>query len=91
LEPQHQINVLTADQSFVRRLYYIDASDIARLREAASRDAGQRATRVQAVSVGKVLMVFRDRLGRYLVGLNVRRGTMLRGLGLAHLTRGLVR
>jgi hypothetical protein len=50
LEPQHQINVLTADQSFVRRLYYIDASDIARLREAASRDAGQRATRVQAVS-----------------------------------------
>ncbi|KAL5226443.1 hypothetical protein ABZP36_014708 [Zizania latifolia] len=43
------VNVLTTEQSFVERLYYIEASDIARLREAASRD-GERATRVQAVS-----------------------------------------
>jgi hypothetical protein len=32
-----------------------------------------------------------DRLGRHLVGLNVRKDTSLRGLGLARLTRGLVR
>jgi hypothetical protein len=35
--------------------------------------------------------MLRDRLGRHLVGLDVRRGTSLRALGLAHLTRGLVR
>jgi hypothetical protein len=34
--------------------------------------------------------VLRDRLGRHLVGLNVRRGTTLRVLGLPCLTRGLV-
>jgi hypothetical protein len=33
--------------------------------------------------------VLRDRLGRHLVGLNVRRGTTLRVLGLARFTRGL--
>ncbi|TVU22500.1 hypothetical protein EJB05_32201, partial [Eragrostis curvula] len=49
LESERQINVLTCDQSSVRRLYYIEASDVARLREEASRE-GQRATRVQAVS-----------------------------------------
>jgi hypothetical protein len=37
------------------------------------------------------VLVLRDRLGRHLVGLNVRRGTTLRVLGLACLTRGLVR
>jgi hypothetical protein len=36
-------------------------------------------------------LVFRDRLGRYLVGLNVRRDTALRVLGLTCLIRGLVR
>uniref|UniRef100_A0A0E0JGP1 Uncharacterized protein n=1 Tax=Oryza punctata TaxID=4537 RepID=A0A0E0JGP1_ORYPU len=44
------VNALTAEQSFVERLYYIEAADIARLREEASRDGGVRATRVQAVS-----------------------------------------
>jgi hypothetical protein len=34
-------------------------------------------------------MVLRDRLGRYLVGLNVKRGAVLRGLGLAHPPEGL--
>ncbi|KAK3159953.1 hypothetical protein QOZ80_1BG0053260 [Eleusine coracana subsp. coracana] len=39
------------EESFVERLYYIDAHDIARLREAATRhDKGERATRVQAAS-----------------------------------------
>jgi hypothetical protein len=37
------------------------------------------------------VLVFRDRLGRHLVGLNVRRGTTLKVLVLACLTRGLVR
>jgi hypothetical protein len=37
------------------------------------------------------VLVLRDRLGRHLVGLNMRRGTALRVLGLACLTRGLVR
>nr|CAB3476787.1 unnamed protein product [Digitaria exilis] len=53
LDPRRQVNVLTAEQSFVERLYFIEASDIARLREMASgRDDGNgtRATRVQAVS-----------------------------------------
>ncbi|TVU22547.1 hypothetical protein EJB05_32255, partial [Eragrostis curvula] len=49
LDSERQVNVLTRDQSFVRRLYYIEASDVTRLREEASRE-GQRATRVQAVS-----------------------------------------
>ncbi|CAL4964334.1 unnamed protein product [Urochloa decumbens] len=47
---ERQVNVLTAEQSFVERLYYIEAPDIDRLREAASRDGAQRATRVQAVA-----------------------------------------
>ncbi|CAO2203111.1 unnamed protein product [Urochloa humidicola] len=46
---ERQVNVLTYEQSAVGRLYYIEASDIARLREAASRN-GRRATRVEAVS-----------------------------------------
>jgi hypothetical protein len=50
LDGKHQINVLTANQSFVERLYCIDASDMERLRSAASRDGDPRATRVQAVS-----------------------------------------
>ncbi|TVU22499.1 hypothetical protein EJB05_32200, partial [Eragrostis curvula] len=52
LDPRRQVNVLTTEQSFVERLYYVDASDIARLRDAASRrqGGGERATRVQAVS-----------------------------------------
>ncbi|CAO2180377.1 unnamed protein product [Urochloa humidicola] len=49
LDAQRQVNVLTADESFVRRLYYIEAPDITRLRDAASRD-GHRATRMQALS-----------------------------------------
>ncbi|PVH39046.1 hypothetical protein PAHAL_5G423700 [Panicum hallii] len=49
LDSRRQVNVLTAQQCFVQRTYYIEASDIARLREMASRD-GTRATRVQAVS-----------------------------------------
>ncbi|CAL4950617.1 unnamed protein product [Urochloa decumbens] len=50
LDPQRQVNVLTTQQSFVQRLYYIEASDIARLQKMASRDGDTRATRVQAVS-----------------------------------------
>ncbi|CAO2203113.1 unnamed protein product [Urochloa humidicola] len=49
VDAERQVNVLTAEQSFVERLYYIEASDIARLREAANRD-DERATRFQAVS-----------------------------------------
>jgi hypothetical protein len=45
-------------------------------------DAGVRITEV---------LVLRDRLGWHLVGLNVRRGTTLRALGLPRLTRGFVR
>jgi hypothetical protein len=37
------------------------------------------------------VLVLRDRLGRHLVGLNMRRSTSLRVLGFACLTRGLVR
>ncbi|CAO2185057.1 unnamed protein product [Urochloa humidicola] len=36
VDAELQVNVLTAEQSVVERLYYIEASDIARLREAAS-------------------------------------------------------
>ncbi|CAO2185049.1 unnamed protein product [Urochloa humidicola] len=50
LAAERQVNVLTTKQSFVERLYYIEASSVARLREEASCDGGQRATRVQAVS-----------------------------------------
>ncbi|CAL4950609.1 unnamed protein product [Urochloa decumbens] len=50
LDGERQVNVLTTKQSFVERLFYIEASDVARLREEASRDGGTRATRVQAVS-----------------------------------------
>lgn len=47
---QHRlVNVLTAHDSFVDRLYYIEAGDIARLREMASTKL-QRSSRVQAVS-----------------------------------------
>ncbi|KAJ1283190.1 hypothetical protein BS78_03G108900 [Paspalum vaginatum] len=48
LDAERQVNVLTAEQSFVERLYYVEASDVARLREAASRE-GTHATRFQAV------------------------------------------
>ncbi|PAN31512.1 hypothetical protein PAHAL_5G424000 [Panicum hallii] len=51
LDAERQVNVLTAEQSSVERLYYIEASDVARLREAASwDDGGERATRFRAVS-----------------------------------------
>ncbi|CAN6371795.1 unnamed protein product [Urochloa humidicola] len=54
LDARRQVNALTADQSSVLRFYRIDASDIARLRDAASRGGsaagGERATRVEAVS-----------------------------------------
>ncbi|KAF8765329.1 hypothetical protein HU200_008705 [Digitaria exilis] len=51
LDSRHLVNALTADQSSVLRFYYIEAADIARLREAASRGGdGERATRVEAVS-----------------------------------------
>jgi hypothetical protein len=46
LDARRQVNVLRADQSSIHRFYYIEASDVARLREAASR-GGERATRVQ--------------------------------------------
>ncbi|XP_066310989.1 coniferyl alcohol acyltransferase-like [Miscanthus floridulus] len=49
VDARSQVNVLTCQQSFVERQYYVDASDIAWLREEASRN-GRRATRVQAVS-----------------------------------------
>ncbi|RLM69289.1 omega-hydroxypalmitate O-feruloyl transferase-like [Panicum miliaceum] len=45
LDARCQVNVLTADHSSVLRFYYIEASDIARLREVAS-PGGERATRV---------------------------------------------
>uniref|UniRef100_I1QFU5 Uncharacterized protein n=1 Tax=Oryza glaberrima TaxID=4538 RepID=I1QFU5_ORYGL len=41
---EHEVNPLTGEASFVERLYYVEAADIARLREEA------RATSVQAVS-----------------------------------------
>uniref|UniRef100_A0A0D9XHQ6 Uncharacterized protein n=1 Tax=Leersia perrieri TaxID=77586 RepID=A0A0D9XHQ6_9ORYZ len=43
------VNVLTAHDSFVERLYYVDAADIARLRDLASTKL-HRSSRVQAVS-----------------------------------------
>ncbi|TVU42521.1 hypothetical protein EJB05_08933, partial [Eragrostis curvula] len=43
------VNVLTAHDSFVERLYYVEASDIAWLREMASTES-HRSSRVQAVS-----------------------------------------
>ena len=49
LRADRQVNVLTFEQAAVERLYYIEASDVERLRQAASRN-GRRATRVQAVS-----------------------------------------
>nr|CAB3476793.1 unnamed protein product [Digitaria exilis] len=50
-DTERQVNVLTTQQSFVERLYHIEASDVARLREAARREeGGRRATRVEAVS-----------------------------------------
>ncbi|KAF8661584.1 hypothetical protein HU200_057006 [Digitaria exilis] len=50
---KRQVNVLTTQESFVERLYYIEASQIARLRESASTNlegGDRRATRVEAVS-----------------------------------------
>uniref|UniRef100_A0A0E0JYR4 Uncharacterized protein n=1 Tax=Oryza punctata TaxID=4537 RepID=A0A0E0JYR4_ORYPU len=51
---EHEVNPLTAEASFVERLYYVEAADIARLREEASAGgcgkALARATSVQAVS-----------------------------------------
>jgi len=44
------VNALTAADSFVERLYYIDATDIDRLREMASLGQDTRASRVQGVS-----------------------------------------
>ncbi|CAO2152090.1 unnamed protein product [Urochloa humidicola] len=52
LDARRQVNALTADQSSILRFYYIEASDVARLRQAASRGggAGERASRVEAIS-----------------------------------------
>ncbi|KAF8661583.1 hypothetical protein HU200_057005 [Digitaria exilis] len=50
LDKRHQVNVLTTQQSMVERLYYVDASAMARLRDAASHGGGARATRIQAIS-----------------------------------------
>lgn len=47
---EHEVNPLTAEASFIERLYYIEARDIARLREEASAEGQPRATSVQAVS-----------------------------------------
>jgi hypothetical protein len=44
------VNALTLADSFVERLYYIEASDIARLRETASAGKDKPSSRVQAVS-----------------------------------------
>lgn len=48
-DDRRMVNALTADASFVERIYYIEASDIAKLRDKAS-TSKQRASRVQAVS-----------------------------------------
>jgi hypothetical protein len=48
-EERQLANVLTAHDSFVERLYYVQASDLDRLREMASTE-GQRPSRVQALS-----------------------------------------
>ncbi|OEL17372.1 hypothetical protein BAE44_0021610 [Dichanthelium oligosanthes] len=48
-DDRHLVNVLTAKDSVVERLYYIEAQDIATLQAMASSE-GQRASRVQAVS-----------------------------------------
>jgi hypothetical protein len=40
---EHQVNALTAGESFISRLYRVDGGDIVRLREAASTE-GRRAT-----------------------------------------------
>ncbi|TVU08747.1 hypothetical protein EJB05_42159, partial [Eragrostis curvula] len=48
---RHLVNVLTARESFVERLYYVEARDIEMLREMASNaEGGRRASRVHAVS-----------------------------------------
>uniref|UniRef100_R7WGN9 Omega-hydroxypalmitate O-feruloyl transferase n=1 Tax=Aegilops tauschii TaxID=37682 RepID=R7WGN9_AEGTA len=49
-EHEQEVNALTAEESFIERLYYVDERDIARLRGEASAEGRQRATRVQAVS-----------------------------------------
>lgn len=48
-EEDRLVNVLTAHDSFVERLYYVEAKDIDMLRETASTEA-RRSSRVQAVS-----------------------------------------
>ncbi|GJN09975.1 hypothetical protein PR202_ga28032 [Eleusine coracana subsp. coracana] len=50
LDARRQVNVLALEQCLVERLYYIDASAMARLREAASGRRRRRATRAQAFS-----------------------------------------
>ncbi|CAL4993647.1 unnamed protein product [Urochloa decumbens] len=50
LDARRQVNALTADKSSVLRFYHIAAPDVARLRDAASLERGERATRVEAVS-----------------------------------------
>ncbi|KAL6846907.1 hypothetical protein ACP4OV_022760 [Aristida adscensionis] len=48
---EHEVNALTAEESFVERLYYVEARDVARLRDMAGAGAGRRrATRVEALS-----------------------------------------
>jgi hypothetical protein len=49
-DDRRMVNALTADASFVERIYYIEARDITKLREEASTSSNQRASRVQAVS-----------------------------------------
>ncbi|RLN29015.1 omega-hydroxypalmitate O-feruloyl transferase-like [Panicum miliaceum] len=49
-DENRMVNVLTAHDSFVERLYYVEAGDLDRLREAASAKGGRRASRVQALS-----------------------------------------
>ncbi|KAL6622679.1 hypothetical protein ACP70R_032558 [Stipagrostis hirtigluma subsp. patula] len=48
---EHEVNALTAEDSFVERLYYVEARDVAGLRDMASANGGgHRATRVEALS-----------------------------------------
>uniref|UniRef100_A0ACD5Y9L9 Uncharacterized protein n=1 Tax=Avena sativa TaxID=4498 RepID=A0ACD5Y9L9_AVESA len=48
-DPERMVNALTAEESFVERLYYVEERDIAKLRAIAGAD-GRRATRFEAVS-----------------------------------------
>uniref|UniRef100_A0ACD6A8R2 Uncharacterized protein n=1 Tax=Avena sativa TaxID=4498 RepID=A0ACD6A8R2_AVESA len=53
-DDEHEVNALTAEESFVERLYYVEERDIAMLRKEAAGGGGEtgtgNATRVQAVS-----------------------------------------